>query len=41
MFVREFYQQLKSLMRIFPAVFELFKFFVNKGKGWERMGSTE
>ena len=35
MFLRKFYQQLKSHMRIFRAVFELLKFLVTNRKGWE------
>lgn len=35
MFLRKFCQQPKSQMRIFPAVFELWKFFINNAKGWE------
>lgn len=36
MFLRKFYQQLKRLMRILPAIFESLNFFINNAKGWEK-----
>ena len=35
MFLRKFSQQLKRVMRIFPAYSESLRFFMNIGKGWE------